>query len=79
MNILFTICGRKNSKGIKNKNYKQFLGYPLPYYTLSVIDLFKKEHNELQIDVVVNSDSEKLIDIMKKNPFFKIDTIMRDV
>ena len=40
MNILFTICGRAGSKGIKNKNVREFLSKPLPLYTLSAIDLF---------------------------------------
>lgn len=78
MNILFTVCGRKGSKGIKNKNIREFLGYPLPYYTLSVIDLYKMEHKELDIDTVINTDSEELISIMRQNPFFEIDTIVRE-
>ncbi|MEY8338964.1 acylneuraminate cytidylyltransferase family protein [Lachnospiraceae bacterium 62-35] len=78
MNILFTVCGRKGSKGIKNKNIREFLGYPLPYYTLSAIDLFKGIHEELKTDIVVNTDSEELISIMQQNPFFEIDTIVRE-
>ncbi len=77
MKLLFTICGRKGSKGIKNKNIREFLGYPLPYYTLSVIDLLKKRKNEYDIDVVANSDSKELLLIMKANPFFDIDEIVR--
>lgn len=77
MNILFTICGRAGSKGIKNKNIRNFLGKPLPYYTLSAIDLYKKENTKDTIDVVVNSDSIELLEMMKKNPFFEIETIKR--
>ena len=44
MNILFTICGRAGSKGIKNKNIRKFVGKPLPYYTISAIDLFLKKN-----------------------------------
>lgn len=79
MNILFTICGRKGSKGIKNKNILKFLGYPLPYYTLSAIDLFRKNHQELKMDTVVNTDSEELISLIKENPFFEADIIVRDI
>ena len=43
MKILFTICGRVGSKGIKNKNIKSFVGKQLPLYTLSAIDLFLKK------------------------------------
>ncbi|MDD3706486.1 MAG: acylneuraminate cytidylyltransferase family protein, partial [Clostridiaceae bacterium] len=45
--ILFTICGRAGSKGIKNKNLRDFLGYPLPYYTISAIDLYKGQNPEV--------------------------------
>lgn len=78
MNILFTICGRKGSKGIKNKNIQDFLNYPLPYYSLSAIDLFKKENMSYTIDVVVNSDSRELLSMMRKSPFFKMEEIIRD-
>ena len=66
MNILFTICGRAGSKGIKSKNSKEFLGYPLPFYTFSAIDLFMNEHPEHECDIVLNTDSEQLMDIAKK-------------
>lgn len=78
MNILFTICGRAGSKGIKNKNIMNFCGYPLVYFTLSVIDLFKSSSDYSDIDVVINSDSEKLVELVKNNPFFKIDIINRE-
>lgn len=69
MNILFTICGRAGSKGIKNKNMKQFLEYPLPYYTLSAIDLFCEQHEEHTYDIAVNTDSKELVSIVKR--FYK--------
>lgn len=77
MNILFTICGRAGSKGIKNKNIKNFCGYPLAYYSLSAIDLVRKKDEKWNVDVVVNSDSSELLGLMERNPFFKIDTINR--
>lgn len=77
MKILVTICGRKGSKGIVNKNIRDFCGYPLSYYSLSAIDLLKKENQQYDIDVVINSDSEELIAITKKNPFFSVDIIKR--
>ena len=77
MKILFTICGRAGSKGIKNKNIRDFLGKPLPYYTLSAIDLYKKMNLKDDIDVVVNSDSPELLKIMSENPFFSVYTIER--
>lgn len=69
MKILFTICGRAGSRGIKNKNIKDFLGYPLPLYTLSAVDLFLKRHPEITGDIVLDTDSKELMHIMQKNPF----------
>ena len=68
MNILFTICGRAGSKGIKNKNIKDFLDKPLAFYSLSVIDLYLKNSSYLS-DIVLNTDSEELISMFENNPF----------
>lgn len=79
MKILFTICGRAGSKGIKNKNIRDFVGKPLPYYTISAIDLFlKKSKEKIEYDIVVNSDSKELLELMKKNHMREIDIIERD-
>ena len=79
INILFTICGRAGSKGIENKNIRDFCGHPLPYYSLAAIDMFKEINIDWDIDVVVNSDSLELLRIVEKNPFFEVDTINRSV
>jgi CMP-N,N'-diacetyllegionaminic acid synthase len=65
MNVLLSVCGRGGSKGLKNKNSKDFLGFPLILYTLSVLDLFKKQYytNFNSIDISVNSDSNELLEI----------------
>lgn len=65
MNILFTICGRAGSKGIKNKNLKEFLGYPLSFYTVAAIDLFIRKHSLINCDIVLNTDSADLITLFK--------------
>ena len=78
MNILMTICGRAGSKGIPEKNIRDFLGYPLPYYTFSAIELYKKSNKEDRIDVAMNTDSEKLIEIAKNNPFVDVEIIVRE-
>ena len=44
MRILFTICGRAGSKGIRNKNLREFAGKYLAHYTVSAIDLYLKRH-----------------------------------
>jgi len=78
MRILFTICGRAGSKGIKNKNIRSFVGKPLPYYSVSAIDLFlKKTEMEIDYDIVVNTDSMELIEMMEKNPLRKVEIIKR--
>jgi CMP-N,N'-diacetyllegionaminic acid synthase len=78
MNILFTICGRAGSKGIKNKNIKEFLGFPLPFYTVSVIELFIKLNPNIHCDVVLNTDSQDLINLFKEHVLLTIDVIERD-
>lgn len=67
MNILFTICGRAGSKGIRNKNIANFLDYPLPYYTLSAIDLFLERNPLVDNDIVVNTDSRELMRLFENN------------
>lgn len=78
MKILFTVCGRAGSKGIKNKNIRPFLGTPLPYYTLSAIDLYLKEHSDIEADIVVNTDSPELIELFNKNKLRKCSVIERN-
>ncbi len=78
MLILFTICGRAGSKGIKNKNIRDFVGNPLPYYTLSAIDLYLKKHPETDCDIVINSDSDTLLQLLNDNKMRKVELIKRD-
>jgi CMP-N,N'-diacetyllegionaminic acid synthase len=77
VNILFTVCGRAGSKGIRNKNLRDFCGYPLLYYTLSEIDLVRGGKSEWNTDVVINSDSPDLLKLAEANPFFDVDLIRR--
>lgn len=77
MRILFTICGRAGSKGIKNKNLKEFLGYPLPFYTVSVIDLFIKNNKQYDCDIVLNTDSADLIDLFRNKLMIPIHILER--
>ncbi len=78
MNILFTICGRAGSKGIRNKNVKDFLGFPLPFYTVSVIELYKKNNPDNLCDVVLNTDSIELIRMFEEKLNFQVNIIKRD-
>lgn len=77
MSILFTICGRAGSKGIKNKNIRDFLGHKLPLYTLSAIDLYMQKHPSVDCDIVANSDSKELLDILCNNGKRKVYAIER--
>jgi CMP-N,N'-diacetyllegionaminic acid synthase len=77
MNILFTICGRAGSKGIKNKNLKDFLGFPLSLYTISAIDLYIKNNPQYRCDLVLNTDSDELITLFKNKLCIAIETIKR--
>lgn len=80
MNILFTICGRAGSKGIKNKNIRSLLNKPLVYWTISSIDLFIKKQKickELYYNVALNTDSSELIDLVKNNKLLTIDVVDR--
>lgn len=76
MRILFTICGRAGSKGFKNKNLKKMNGVPLVYYTLSAILCYKKRHSDV-IEVALNTDSEQLIDLVKRQEKVEVKVIPR--
>ncbi len=60
MNILATVCGRAGSKGVKSKNIRDFLGYPIAYYTLSALRLFKERRPEHRVTLALNTDSDEL-------------------
>ncbi|MGP5430717.1 cytidylyltransferase domain-containing protein [Enterococcus malodoratus] len=66
MNILFTICGRAGSKGLKNKNLKKLHHKPLVGYALSLIKLFSKTNPEVDINIALNTDSEELQNLVSK-------------
>jgi len=64
--ILFAICARAGSKGLKNKNISNFLDYPLCYYTLAAYKLFCLANPQYQCKLAVNTDSEELISQIQK-------------
>lgn len=67
MDILFTICARAGSKGVKGKNTKFFCGQPLLNYTVAAYDLFCKRYGNQygNIALAVNTDSEILFEQME--------------
>lgn len=67
MNILFTLCGRAGSKGVRGKNARDFLDIPLVWYSMSGMALYiKKFGANDHIDIVLNTDSEDLIRLVKR-------------
>lgn len=79
MNILFTICGRAGSKGVKNKNIKDFLGVPLVYYTLAAIRLAAESMGEkVEYRVALNTDSRELAELVTAQNAVNVDVLWRD-
>ncbi len=69
MSVLCSICMRKNSKGLKNKNFKILNNKPLLYYTIN-----QALNSGIFSKIVVSTDSEKIIQLSKKynaEVFFK--------
>lgn len=67
MNILFTLCGRAGSKGVKGKNARDFLDVPLVWYSMANIALYiEKYPGEDDIKIVLNTDSEPLKDLVRR-------------
>lgn len=56
--ILATVCMRGGSKGVAGKNFKDLLGKPLLSYTLECA-----AKSELLDDLVVSSDSQKILEL----------------
>ena len=68
MNILFTLCGRAGSKGVKGKNARDFMDIPLAWYSLAGIALYQEKYvrPEDNIKSVLNTDSELLIQLIEQ-------------
>lgn len=79
MNILFTICGRAGSKGVKNKNIKDFLDIPLVYYTLAAIKLaVESVGEEVTYRIALNTDSRELVELVGAQKMLDVDVLWRD-
>lgn len=67
MNILFTLCGRAGSKGVKGKNARDFLDVPLVWYSMANIALYMEKYaDEDDIKIVLNTDSGPLKDLVRR-------------
>lgn len=80
MKILFTLCGRAGSKGVKGKNARDFLNVPLVWYSMAGIALYKEQFltSADHIDVVLNTDSEDLISLVKQVKDLPVTVLRRD-
>lgn len=80
MNILFTLCGRAGSKGVKGKNARDFLDIPLAWYSMAGAEIYISQvasEND-HIDVVLNTDSEDLIKLVSQVNELNVTILRRD-
>lgn len=61
MKILVTICARKGSKRLKNKNLKNLMGKPLIAHTIETAKKWNKADK-----IIVSTDSNEIADISRK-------------
>lgn len=80
MNILFTLCGRAGSKGVRGKNARDFMDIPLCWYSLAGISLYIEKHlmPTDHVDIVLNTDSEDLIKLVQKVKETPVNILHRD-
>ena len=79
MNILFTLCGRAGSKGVKGKNARDFLDIPLVWYSMANIALYMEKYaGEDNIKTVLNTDSEPLKNLVNRVEEVPVSTIHRE-
>ena len=80
MNILFTLCGRAGSKGVRGKNARDFMEIPLCWYSLAGISLYIKNHVSANdhVDIVLNTDSEDLIRLVEEVSEMPVTILRRD-
>ena len=66
-NLVIVIPARKNSKRLKNKNVKNFFGFPLFEWSLAAGLFLKQQLSGLrEISVVCTSDDDRILDLVKK-------------
>jgi len=66
-NLVIVIPARKNSKRLKNKNFRNFFGFPLFEWSLAAGLFLKQRLSGLrEISVVCTSDDDQILDLVKK-------------
>ena len=77
MRILFTICGRAGSKGLRNKNLKKLSGVSLAYYSLAAIQCYHERRPMDDILVAINTDSKDLKNIFRQQKTLPVTFVER--
>lgn len=80
MNILFTLCGRAGSKGVKGKNARDFLDVPLVWYSMAGIKLYIQRYCTSQdvVTIALNTDSEDLKQLVAQVPDLDVLVLHRE-
>ena len=68
-NLVIVIPARKNSKRLKNKNFRNFHGFPLFEWSLVAALYIKRSLYNLgltNIEIICTSDDKRIIQIVKK-------------
>ncbi len=77
MRILITICARKGSKRVKNKNIRNLMGKPLIAHTIDTAKKWGKADR-----IIVSTDSEEIAEISRKYgaevPFMRPNELAND-
>ena len=77
-NLVIVIPARKNSKRLKNKNFKDFHGFPLFEWSIAT-GLFLKRQlgGSRKISVICSSDDHQILDLIKKKYISNVYAIQR--
>ena len=77
-NLVIVIPARKNSKRLKNKNFKDFHGFPLFEWSIAA-GLFIKHQlgGSRKISVICSSDDHQILDLIKKKYISNVYAIQR--
>lgn len=77
MKILITICARKGSKRVKNKNMRDLIGKPLIAHTIETAKKWGRAHR-----IIVSTDSDEIAEISREYgaevPFMRPDELASD-
>ncbi len=77
-NLIIVIPARKNSKRLKNKNFKNFFGFPLFEWSLAAGLFLKQQLSGLrEISVVCTSDDDRILDLVKKKYSSSVQAVRR--